>query len=123
MASRLIVAVTLAGLVAATAACGPTIVSSQILASLDDPAARVELRRVQPDPLDDWSTMEMWGVNLGDEAVCAGVRVGGLSWSSYLLEPRTERRLVGLGNGGSDGQTTVVALRGRQCTDTLVAGG
>lgn len=74
MARRLALVATLAGLMTTTAACGPTVVSSEILSSLDDPPARVELRRVQPDPLDDWSTQEMWGVNLSDEAVCAGVR-------------------------------------------------
>jgi hypothetical protein len=122
MARRLALLFALAALTTVMAACGPTIVSSEILSSLDDPPARVELRRVQPDPLDDWSTQEMWGVNSGDEAVCAGVRAGGLSWVSYLLAPRSERRLVGLGNGSISGQTTIVALRGRPCTDTLVAG-
>lgn len=122
MAHRLVLMVTFAGLAATTAACGPTIVSSEILSSMDDPPARVELRRVQPDPLDDWSTQEMWGVNLSDEPVCAGVRSGGLSWFSYRLEPRSERRLVGLGNGSISGQTNIVALRGQECTDMLVSG-
>lgn len=64
----------------------------------------------------------MWGVNLSNEPVCAGVRPGGLSWFAYLLEPRSERRLVGLGNGDISGQTAIVALNGGQCTESLFTG-
>lgn len=64
----------------------------------------------------------MWGVNQSNEPVCAGVRAGGLSWFAYLLEPHSERRLVGLGNGDISGQTSIVALHGRQCTESLFTG-
>lgn len=61
----------------------------------------------------------MWGINLSNEPVCAGVRTEGMSWFAYLLEPRSERRLVGLGNGGISGQTAILALNGGQCTESL----
>jgi hypothetical protein len=104
------------------AACGPTVVSSEIAASITDPNARIELRTVQPDALDGWTTNELWGVNLSDEPVCGGYREQGLSWSSFLLAPRSERRLLGLGNGDIGGTTRIKAMRnGEGCTDSYVA--
>ena len=102
-------------------ACGPTVISSEVTSRLADPPAWVEIREVQPDALDSWTTQELWGVNRSDEPVCAGYRSSGMSWSSFIVPPRTEIRLLGLGNGEISGETGLSSLRGRVCSDALMA--
>ena len=112
------------GAMALLTACGPTVVSTQIAASMSDPNARIELRNVQPDPLDPWTTNELWGVNLSNEPVCGGYRERGMSWTSFLMGPQSARRLLGLGNGGFSGTTSIKAMRnGQACTDAFMAVG
>lgn len=113
------------GLVAAgltLSACGPTVMNSQIIGTLNDPPARLEIRLVQPDILDTWTTHELWGVNAGSEPVCAGRRDAGMSWDAFLIPPRSELRLQGLGNDPGPGQTALVPLNGRTCSVGLLIG-
>jgi hypothetical protein len=110
--------VALCGLISA---CGPTVVSSVTSSQLNDPPASVEIREVQPDALSDWTTQELWGVNRSGEPVCAGYRSTGMSWSSFVVPPHSEIRLLGLGNGDISGETGIASLRGRVCSDALMA--
>lgn len=106
-----------AGALALTA-CGPTVLERSISSPVPAGNAWAEYRVVSYDGVN--RTRELWGVNRSDQRICISFSAYRGHLNAYEVGPRTEVKLLSLGQSGGDYATQIAYdMGGAACTTAL----